>query len=61
MWGLVVACLASQPCTDEVINTYPTEIACEVDKPLYEGRNPECLEIAGFIRKGEYNDIPDPE
>lgn len=59
MWGLVIACLASQPCTDEVINTYPTEMACEVDKPIYAGRNPECLEIAGFIHQDEYHDIPE--
>lgn len=59
MWGLVVACLANQPCTDEVINTYSTEMVCEVDKPIYAGRNPKCLEIAGFIRQGEYRDIPE--
>lgn len=51
MWGLIVACLASQPCTDEVIDQYPTEEACVAIKPAYADRNPECLEIAAFIHK----------
>lgn len=51
MWGLIVTCLLSQPCTDEVIDIYPTQAACEIVAPAYSDRKPECLEVAGIVHK----------
>lgn len=51
MWGLIVTCLVSQPCTDEVIDIYPTQAACEIVEPAYSDRKPECLEVAGIVHK----------
>lgn len=51
MWGLIVACLVGQPCTDEIIDTYPTKAGCDLVAPVYVDRNPECLEIADVIHK----------
>lgn len=59
MWGLLVTCLVSQPCTDEVIDTYPTRSACEIVAPAYADRKPECLKVAGIIHKDGSSEFTD--